>query len=653
MQHKKRFETYLYSTIGVLVMVIIVIALNIIVRPVTTRVDLTADKAYTLSQGTKRVLGKLDTPVQIRFYFSQKDSATPVEYKTYAARVEDMLNEYQLLAKGNLELKRLDPVPDTEAEDSANLDGIEGQALQPLGGDKIYFGLAISCLGERTTIPFLSPARERLLEYDLTRAISQVAKPQKPVIGVMSGLPVFGGFNPMMMRMGGGGRTEPWLFINELKADFDVKEVPLTAEKIEDDIKVLLVIYPKSISEAAEFAIDQFVLRGGKLIAFLDPLSAMDSRNADPSNPLQAAAGSGASLERLLKAWGLTFDINKVVADKTYFTELGGEGGRPQVNPSFLQIPPEAMDTNDVVTSQIGRLYLPFCGVFSGSPAEGLKETVLIHSSPNSDQTEKMLAQFGSSQDFKPSGKQYALAVRLAGKFKTAFPDGKPGSKDEEKKENADQKEEGGKKADAEKKTEAAAPKPPDDSLKASKEDNVVVLIGDSDLLHEQFYARVQNFFGQRVVVPFSQNLTFVQNLVEQMGGDKDLITIRSRATAARPFTRMRELQAQAEERFAAKIKELEKSEQELGQKINELVKGKQPGQQVILSEDAKKEWQDVQKKRAEVRETLRKERRNLRKDIDSLQTRLQWTNILVMPAAVAIVGVVLAFIKRQKTAAR
>jgi len=351
MQHKKRFETYLYSTLGVLVMVIIVIALNIIVRPVTTRVDLTADKAYTLSVGTKRVLSKLDTPVQIRFYFSQKDSATPVEYKTYAARVEDMLNEYQLLAKGNVELKRLDPVPDTEAEDSANLDGIEGQALQPLGGDKIYFGLAISCLGERTTIPFLSPARERLLEYDLTRAIAQVAKPQKPVIGVMSGLPVFGGFNPMMMRMGGGGRTEPWLFVNELKADFAVKEVPLTAEKIEDDIKVLLVIYPKSISEAAEFAIDQFVLRGGKLIAFLDPLSAMESRNADPSNPLQAAAGSGASLERLLKAWGLTFDINKVVADKTYFTELGGEGGRPQVNPSFLQIPPEAMDTNDVVTS--------------------------------------------------------------------------------------------------------------------------------------------------------------------------------------------------------------------------------------------------------------------------------------------------------------
>jgi len=378
----------------------------------------------------------------------------------------------------------------------------------------------------------------------------------------------------------------------------------------------------------------------------------MDTRNADPSNPMQAAAGSGATLERLLKARGLNFDLNKVVADKRYFTELGGgESGRPQVNPSFLQIPPEAMDTNDVVTSQIGRLYLPFCGVFSGSPAEGLKETVLIRSSPDSDLNDKMLAQFGSSQDFKPSGKTQALAVRLAGKFKTAFPDGKPGSKDEAKTDETDKKDES--KKHEPKKEETPKAKPADDSLKASKDDNVVVLVGDSDLLHEQFYARVQNFFGQRVMIPFSQNLTLVQNLVEQMGGDQDLITIRSRATTARPFTKMRELKAQAEERFAAKIKDLEKGEQELAQKINEMLQGKQPGQQVILSDEAKQEWQRVQTKRAEVREALRQERRNLRKDIDSLQTRLQWTNILLMPLVVAVAGIVLALIKRQKTAAR
>lgn len=635
MQHKKRFETYLYSAIGVAVMAVIVIAINIIVRPMTTRLDLTEDKAYTLSDGTKRVLSKLDTPVQIRFYFSQKDPATPVDLKTYAARVEDMLNEYKLLAKGNIELKKLDPAPDTEAEDSANLDGIEGQMMTPLGGDRIYFGIAVSCLDERATIPFLSPQRERLLEYDLTRAISQVAKPQKPVIGVMSGLPVFGGFNPQMMRMGGGGRTEPWLFISELKGDFDVKEVPLTAERIDDEVKVLLVVYPKGITEAAEFAIDQFVMRGGKLIAFLDPLSVFDNRAADPSNPLQAAANSGASLDRLLKAWGPTFDISKVVADKTYFTEVGGGQGGRQANPTVLTLPPAGLDTNDVTTSQIGRVCLPFVGAFAGSPADGLKQVVLMHSSANADLTEKMLAQFGgASQDFKAAGKEFPLAVRLSGKFKSAFPDGKPG---------------------AEKPADGATNAPPakTDSLKASKDDNVVILIGDADMLHENAFAQVQNFFGQRVMIPYAQNLTFVQNLIEQLGGDSDLITIRSRAILPRPFTKVRELQGKAEERFAAKIKELEKSEQDLSQKINELLQGKQPGQQLILSEDARKDWQNVQEQRAKVRDSLRLERRNLRKDIDSLQTSLKWTNILVMPLAVAAVGIALALIKRRKTAAR
>jgi ABC-type uncharacterized transport system involved in gliding motility auxiliary subunit len=248
--------------------------------------------------------------------------------------------------------------------------------------------------------------------------------------------------------------------------------------------------------------------------------------------------------------------------------------------------------------------------------------------------TEKMLAQFGgSSQDFKASGKEFPLAIRLNGKFKTAFPDGKPGAEKPDGSTNA--------------------PPPTADSLKASKDDNVVILIGDADMLHENAFAQVQNFFGQRVMIPIAQNLTFVQNLIEQLGGDSDLISIRSRSVVPRPFTKVRELQGKAEERFAAKIKELEKSEQELNQKISELLQGKQPGQQLILSDEAKKDWQEVQKKRVEVSKTLRQERRNLRKDIDSLQTSLKWTNILVMPLAVAGVGIALAVVKRRKTAAR
>lgn len=635
MKNQKQLETVLYSSVGVIILLVIAIALNLIFSRVSTRVDLTADRIYTLSEGTRAVLGKLDTPVQLRFYFSQGASDLDVGLRTYAQRVEDLLNEYRIYSKGRIEVKKLDPKPDSDAEDSATLDGIEGQMAQ-LGGDKIYFGIAISCLDAKAAIPFISPQRERLLEYDLTRAISQVAKPVKPNLGIMSGLPVFGEMNPMMM-MRGGGRQEPWIFVSELKADFNVKEVPVSTDKIDDDINLLLVVYPKGISEAAQYAIDQFVLRGGKLVAFLDPLSVFDSGN-NPGNPLQAAAGSGASMDKLLKAWGLEFDINKVVSDKQFLTELQDpRTGRPQPNPSFLSLSQAAMDTNDVATTQLGRILLPFAGHFTGSPVEGLKQSVLFHSSKDSQLTDKMMAQFGATEEFKPSGTEHKLGVRLTGKFKTAFPDGKPG---------ADAKEEDKKEGD-EKKADAAG------HLKESKDEGIVVLIGDADMLHQNFFARVQEIFGQRIMMPFAANLTFVQNLVEQMGGDKDLIGIRSRATLSRPFTRVREMQAKAELSYESKIRQLEKDLSDAQQRLNDLQRAKGEGQQAILSEEQKQEILQFQRKRAEVNKELKEVRKNLRRDVDSLETTAKWTNILAMPLAVSLAGIVIATFKRKRTAAQ
>ena len=634
MKNQKQLETFLYSTAGVAVLLLIAIAVNLIFGRVSTRIDLTEDKIYTLSEGTKAILGKLDTPVQIRYYFSQSAPDLDQGLRTYAQRVEDLLSEYRLHAKGKLEIKKLDPKPDSDSEDSANLDGVEGQMAQ-LGGDKIYFGLAISCLDAKVAIPFISPQRERLLEYDLSRAISQVIKPTKANLGIMSGLPIFGAMDPMAMMRGGGGRQEPWIFINELKADFNVKEIPVSADKIDDDVNVLVVVYPKGVSEAAQYAIDQFVMRGGKLVAFLDPLSILDSRS-NPQNPLQAAAGSGATLDKLLKAWGLEFDIQKVVSDKRFLTELQDpRSGRPQGNPSFLSLTQAAMDTNDVATTQLGRMILPFAGHFTGTPAEGLKQAVLFHSSTDSQLTDKMMAQFGATEEFKASGTEYKLAVRLTGKFKSAFPDGKPG----------------GETPDADKKDDAA--KGNATHLKEAKEDGIVVLLGDSDMLYEQFYARIQDLFGQRIMMPFAANLTFLQNLLEQMGGDKDLIGIRSRATLNRPFTRVSEMKAKAELAYESKIKQLEKDLSDAQQKINELQRSKSEGQQAILSEEQKKEILQFQKRRAEVNRELKALRKNLRRDVDSLETSTKWANILVMPFAVSLTGIVIAVFKRKRTAAK
>ncbi|MGN6642096.1 MAG: GldG family protein, partial [Verrucomicrobiota bacterium] len=311
---KKSLETILYSTIGVVVMAAILIAVNVITGTFRQRVDLTKEKAFTLSEGTRAILGKLDAPVKIRFYSTQSDTATPysVMLKSYSKKVEDLLAEYKQASHGKIVIERFDPQPDSDAEDSARMDGVEEQTLP--SGEKFYMGLAVSMgLDSKQTIPFLSPDRERQLEYDLSRAISRVVTPEKPVVGVLSSLPVFGQpSNPMMQQMGQRGQ-EAWALIGELRKDFTLRNVPMTTDKIDDEIKVLLVIHPSEISDAAQYAIDQFVLRGGKLVAFLDTQSLVGSQRSQ--NPMMGAMpGAGSSLDKLLKAWGLQFDTSKVVA---------------------------------------------------------------------------------------------------------------------------------------------------------------------------------------------------------------------------------------------------------------------------------------------------------------------------------------------------
>ena len=638
MTNQKQLQTYLYSTVGIVIMFVVVVAINVISSVAKARVDLTAEKIYTLSDGTKKILAKLDTPVEIRFYYTKNDVAMPPRLKNYAQRVEDLLGEYRRAAKGKLEIKKFNPEPDSDAEESANLDGIEGQLVNT--GDKIYFGLAVSCLDSKVAIP-LAEDREKLLEYDLSRAISRVVAPTKPVIGVMSSLQIFGEFNPMMMRMGQQGRSEPWVFVSELKRDFEVKQLQMEVDKIDDDIKVLLVIYPKGISDKAQYAIDQFVLRGGKLIAFLDPLSIVDVQNSPQNqmNPLQAAASGGATMDKLLKAWGLEFDINKVVADMNFVTRIN-RGNRPEAAPAVLSLTGEGVNTNDVVTSQLDHLLLPFAGVFAGTPVEGLKQTVLLKTTKDSQLVEKFMAQFSGEQiskDFSPSAKEYPLAVRLTGKFKTAFPDGKPKDTSKANDEKKDEKEK----------------EPSSDSLKASTTDGAVILVGDADMLYDQFSVQVQNFFGQKIVNLMNGNLPLLQNTVEQLSGDSNLIAVRGRATMNRPFTVVKRMQAQAEEGYRGKLKELEKSLQETQTRLNDLQKNKESGQRFILSPEQQAEVKNFQKKEAEVKKELKKVRRDLNREIEALETRLKWMNIAAMPLLVTISGISLALFKRKQTAAK
>jgi ABC-type uncharacterized transport system involved in gliding motility auxiliary subunit len=621
---KKNIETFLYSTVGVVAMLLSLIAFNLIAAQAKQRIDLTAEKAYTLSPGTKAILAKVDTPVQIRFYCTKNVSTMPVGLTTYAQRVDDLLQEYRQASKGKITIQRLNPEPDSEAEDSARLDGIEGQPLRT--GERIYLGLSVAMLDQKQAIPFLAPERERLIEYDISRAIARVMTTEKPVIGVMSSLPVMGQTNPMMMRRGQSQRA--WALIDELKRDFSLKQVEVTADKIPDEIKVLVAIHPKGLSDSTQFALDQFVLRGGKLVAFLDPLCALDRPPVETS---MLPPPSSSNLDKLLKSWGLTFDTTKVVADMEHVAQL-----REGPNPTVLALNETAVNKEDVVTADSDNLLMAFSGAFIGTPADGLTETVLIKSSKRSQLVEAQMAPMLGAEiarNFNASGVEYPLAVRLTGKFKTAFPDGKP------KPQPANP---------GDKKPEE---KPGEPGLKESAQTTTVVLVGDADMIQDQLTIREIQAVGQRLMIPLNSNLSFGQSTVEQLAGDSNLIAVRSRASRERPFTVVQRLQADAEANYQSKIKELEASLAETQRKVNELQKSKEGGQRFILSPEQQQELVNFRKTEANVKAQLKEMRKKLRADIDSLENRIKWLNIAAMPAVVILAGFGLSFLKRSRVA--
>ncbi|HKP03591.1 MAG TPA: Gldg family protein [Chthoniobacterales bacterium] len=620
---KKQLETFLYSTIGIVAMVLILIAINFIASRARARVDLTSEKAYTLSPGTRAILAKLDTPVQIRFYCTKNASAMPVFLTNYAQRIEDLLGEYRQASKGQIEIQRLNPEPDSDAEDSARLDGVEPQ--QTRTGERIYLGLSVGMLDQKQALPFLTPDRERLLEYDISRAIARVTTAEKPVIGVMSPLPVMGETNPIMTQRGQNG-TPPWAFMAELKRDFNVKQVEVTADKIPDDIKVLVVIHPKNFSDVAQYALDQFVLRGGKLVAFVDPLCALDRSAQSPMGGMPPPSTS--NLDKLFKAWGLSFDTATVVVDMEHVAQL-----QQGPNPTVLALNETAINKEDVVSAQADNLLMALAGAFTGTPPDGLTKTILIKSSKNSAVTDARMAAMAPGQiasSFAATGTEYSLALRLTGKFKTAFPDGKP-------KPAA---------SPAEQKPEE---KPAETGLKESAQPSAVVLIGDADMIQDPLSVREIQGLGQRLIMPLNSNLSFAQSVVEQLAGDSNLITVRSRASRERPFTVVQKLQAEADASYRSKIKELEQSLAETQRKVNELQQNKDANQRFILSPEQQQELVSFRKKEAESKTQLKQMRKKLRSEIDSLENRIKWFNIAGMPAAVIVAGFALALRKRKR----
>ena len=641
-QHNKALQGRLYSAVGVAVVAVLLIIVYSIFQNSSWRLDCTQDKVHTFSDATLKVLGDLKQNVSVKFYYSKDVAEMPVVLKNYAARVEDMLREYEIHGKGHIRITKLNPKPDTDAEDSANLDGIAGQSGDALGiEDNIYLGVAISCADHTETLPFLSPEKENLLEYELTRAIIAVTNPVKHKLGVMSAMKVFGGIdNPAMMMQGQGGMKPAWLIITELKKMYDTVEVPLTAEEIPADIDMLLLIHPRDISDETQFALDQFVLRGGRLLALVDPLCLADMQNQPREQMQYMPPNASSNLDKLFKAWGVQFNADEVVLDRTCATVLRqSQHGPAEQMPNVLSLTEANVASGDPATTQISSIIMLNAGSFSGPPADGLAETVLLKSSKDSQCVEKYMTQRQSAdmlRDFRSDESEKKLAIRLTGTFKTAFPDGKPA------------------KADANKDEKKDAPKPaPQNFLKESVKPGAVVLVADADLLYDPFCVRQNNIFGQTFYQPINHNLALTQNLVESMSGDVALFQIRSRGVRPRPFTRVRDMEVAASERYRSEIQKFEGEVANFQRELREMQRNRKPGDKELLSRAQKDAVARIQKKQAEARRNLKEVRKQQRRDVEALENRVMIANIAVMPLLVVIGGIVLAIVKRVRRTAK
>jgi ABC-type uncharacterized transport system involved in gliding motility auxiliary subunit len=607
----KKYEHIIYSAIGLAALFLLLVAVNFLVSRAPFRADLTEGDLYTLSPGTRKILANLQSPVKVKLYLSQGESV-PVPLRSFTQRVEDLVREFKGVAGSNLIVERYNPRPDSEEEDAAQLDGIEPQQL--FTGEQFYLGVAITQLDRKQSIPTISPQRERLLEYDLVRAIARVGSAERPKIGLMAGLPVLGErFNPFTRQS-----SDPWVLANELRREFEVKEVPLTAKEIDKELNVLLVIHPRDVQPATEYALDQFVMRGGKLIVFVDPYAYFDQMPTMPGMPQMP---SGSNLPTLFKAWGVNMDPGKVVSDVVF-----GSGGGARYTPTVLSLNRTAFSRDDIVTGQIETLLYAFGGAFEIKNTD-LKVVELVKSSPNSMLVDSMNATKSgdeATRSFKPSGNSMPLAVRLTGKFKTAFPEG---LKEDEKKP-------------------AAAGTP---ALRESAE-NSVILVADVDLLADGAAVDVQEVFGRKVVVPSNGNLAFALGMVEQFAAGDDLISLRSRAAAFRPLTVVRELEAEAQNEYFGRIQALEEEKQKTQARLQELQKTQgaagKSGQ--ILSPEQQEELERFKKTYIETNLALKELRKNLRQDAEALAFWTKVANIAFMPLLVALVGLIVALVRRR-----
>ncbi|MEZ5514102.1 MAG: Gldg family protein [Steroidobacteraceae bacterium] len=589
------------------------------------RIDLTANKLYTIAPGTRKILADLHEPVTLTLFSSEKAMSQAPALKTYAVRVREFLEEMRARSNGKLRLEVVDPEPFSEDEDRATELGIRAVPLNA-GGENLYFGVAGSNATDgRAAIEFLDPSKEEFLEYDVAKLIYQLATVKKTVVGWLSSLPMAGGMDPMT-----GQPSDPWFVMLQARELFSVRNLDMTMSKIDPDVDVLVLVHPKNLPPPALFAIDQYALRGGHILVFVDPDASQDQSGDDPNNPMAAmGADRSSTLGPLFKSWGIRYEPGEVVVDLEHGLTVGMRPGEPPVRHiGILGLDASSFNTQDVITAGLSSVNLATAGSLAALEGATTQFEPLLQSSTQAGvlPVERFKALFdpGTLRDgFKPTGLRYALGARVTGSVKTAFPDGAP-----------------------------AGVSAPSELLQASSKPLNVIVIADTDMLADYLWLQQRNFFGQRMAQAIANNGDLVSNALDNLAGSSELISVRGRAAFARPFDRVDALRRTADDRFRAKEQELEEQLRSTEERLTALQSAKSTDSAAILTPAQQAELERFQQEKVRIRKELRQVRLGLDQDIQALGARLKLLNIVIVPGLLALAALAVVGFRRRRRAA-
>ena len=633
----------LLSAAAIAVALLLVLGINMLADRflASARVDLTQERLFTLSPGTRSVLAGLQDPVTLRLFYSRRLGAEIPAFGGYAERVRDMLREYVAASGGKLRLEIRDPEPFSDTEDRAIALGLQAIPLDQ-SGEQVFFGLAASNQADdERNIPFFQPERERFLEMDLTRIIYELSNPRRPVLGVLSPLPLNGDPRAMLMRQ--PQLAQPQVVMNQLRQVFTLRDIAMDALVIESDVQLLLVAHPQGLSDATLYAIDQFVMRGGRLIAMVDPHSEMQAARPGPGG--RPPADTASNLDRLLNAWGIETPREHIVADlRGAWRVRAGPNDRVQAVDyvAWFALQNDSLNHNEVTVAALDQISVASAGEIRLRPGTRLEFTPFLTSSAQSMLLEVARVRSDPQParilgDFRADGQRRAIAARFRGALSTAFPEGPPAPPEgAERPENFP--------------AHRAATEAP-----AS-----FVIIADTDMLEDRFWVRVQDFFGQQVAQPFAGNGSLIVNIADNLAGSDAMISLRSRGESQRPFERVDAIRRTADAQYRQTERGLQERLQGTERRLRELRQGTpvQPGErnqnQVMITPEQRAEIDRAREEIAATRRQLRAVQLELRRDIESLETTLRILNIVVVPLLVTLLAIGLAVLRvRRRRAAR